>query len=379
MKTNALAAVKFKFETITPAVAAKYLATSKGNRRLKKSTVACYAREMTHGEWLTNHQGLAFDERGTLIDGHHRLRAIELSQATVQMLISTGWPHRLNGARQKTMDTVDRGCVRSLRDTLELQHGITNAAGIVQLASAITQALLPGRSTMKQTPATTLAIAGQFQEPMQWFCEHQATTIGLRNRTTGAIIVLGLTVWPDKTKAFYEQYKTGLGLRADSPVHHLRNYMLSGVTTASDRSTQEKIRNATAHHLELFVQGKPCGSLVTTSKAALNRLILAQGDRAQKLCALFDVKLELETEPERAKEAEKPADNSKLQPGSAEAIEIGRTLTDGFTPTDLAARLDRGQAPLFLADWKARGWIERAGFGQYRRTEKFGKMVKTES
>lgn len=375
MKPNALAGVEFRFEKITPELASEYLAKSRGNRRLKSTTVESYARDMKRGDWLTNHQGLAFDDTGALIDGHHRLCAVQQSKCAIVMLVSTQWPAAGNGSRQKTMDTVDRGIVRSLRDVLELQHRIEDAATVVQLATSITNIVRSGVRRAKQTPSTALAITELFSPQIKWFCEHQTRTVGLRNTATNGVIVLGLAAWETKTQKFYEQLKSGLGLTANSPVHHLRNYLLSGLafSTGDDR---RKVHNATAHHLELFVQGKPCGSLVTGSNAALNRLLLAQGDRAKEVAGLFGDKLAIEEETQaRQRNGEQPRDKSKLPPGAAEAIRIAQTFNGSFSATDVAARLDKdaARAPLLLADWKARGWIERVGFGQYQRTEKFGK------
>ena len=68
--------------------------------------------------------------------------------------------------------------------------------------------------------------------------------------------------------------------------------------------------------------------------------------------------------------------NALMKPNSAEAIELGKTrLHDPWSALSLTGLLDGGakQSQLFMADWKARGWIETCGFQQYRKTAKFGK------
>lgn len=74
-----------------------------------------------------------------------------------------------------------------------------------------------------------------------------------------------------------------------------------------------------------------------------------------------------------------PNTNSDLIPTNPEATNIGLSLREPFTATDLAARLDssNGHNPAtrayqWLAYWKRSGRIETCGFGQYIRTKTFG-------
>ena len=72
--------------------------------------------------------------------------------------------------------------------------------------------------------------------------------------------------------------------------------------------------------------------------------------------------------------------NQDWEPDCEQAVALGKNLGNPFTPLDLTTRLDadkRGQAPqarayLWIANWKRHGWIESAGYGQYKKTEKFG-------
>ncbi len=69
-------------------------------------------------------------------------------------------------------------------------------------------------------------------------------------------------------------------------------------------------------------------------------------------------------------------DTSALTPLSPSGIRLGRTLNDPFSATDLRARLDcNGDSNLphnWLYAWGKKDWVERAGYGIYRKTEKFG-------
>ncbi|KAF0176483.1 MAG: hypothetical protein FD161_3022 [Limisphaerales bacterium] len=359
--------VRFQFVRVTPQLAQDWLARNKRNRKPKPDTVTGYARDMRNGEWVTNHQGGAFFADGDLMDFQHRLMAVVESQQTVMMVVSTGWPKKLPKQKACMMDAVDIGRVRSLRDQLELQHGIANAADVVKLSGALAALCCGMEKIGKNSPGTVLAIAEIYAPEFKWMAENIARAHGLRIVSSSAVIMLGLAAWPEPTRKFYEQLKTGLNLTEKHAVYPLRNFLLS-LRSGNNYDDKRMAALATAHHLKAFVEGKPCGSLVSQSKAALGQLLALQGDRAKRVAALFGV-----TPPVLAED--RPVDNKSAGPASPEALAIGQSLRPPWSASDLAARLDGGSRRVgaWLADWKQRGWIEPVGFGQYRVTEKFGK------
>ena len=70
-----------------------------------------------------------------------------------------------------------------------------------------------------------------------------------------------------------------------------------------------------------------------------------------------------------------PDSNRLAGPKDTAAVAEGNRFQGPFTLLDLTTRCDGGQkqAGVWLADWLASRWVERAGFGQYRRTAKFPK------
>ena len=65
-----------KTELVTPGMAKALLMTNPRNRSIKRSSVAKLEEDIKNGRWEVTHQGIALDENGVLIDGHHRLTAI---------------------------------------------------------------------------------------------------------------------------------------------------------------------------------------------------------------------------------------------------------------------------------------------------------------
>ena len=106
--------IEAKLEEITPDVAKAYLEHNKRNRKIKTKTVESYARDIMRGNFVTTHQGIAFNNEGELIDGQHRLLAIVAANKSVQMMVTRGLP---NG----TVSVLDRGVSRSIRDVIQME------------------------------------------------------------------------------------------------------------------------------------------------------------------------------------------------------------------------------------------------------------------
>ena len=71
--------------------------------------VAQYADDMLNGHWDLTHQGIAFNTKGELIDGQHRLAAIVKAGVTVKLLVNFD---------VEDSSHMDGGLKRSVRDAL---------------------------------------------------------------------------------------------------------------------------------------------------------------------------------------------------------------------------------------------------------------------
>ena len=110
-------------ETITPEMAAIYLATMVPNRGTRVYLVQRYADDIRAGRWLLTGETIKFDAQGRLFDGQHRLKAIILAQMSIMVLVC-------RGASLAAMDAIDSGAARSLGDTLHLlNHKNTSSEG----------------------------------------------------------------------------------------------------------------------------------------------------------------------------------------------------------------------------------------------------------
>lgn len=101
-------------ENITPTKAREYFNTSRGNRPISKVYVNSYADTMKKGGWMLNGVPIIFDVEGHLLDGHHRLLAIEKAGIPVRFDV-------VRGAPSNAFTTYDNGRHRTVGQLLAMQ------------------------------------------------------------------------------------------------------------------------------------------------------------------------------------------------------------------------------------------------------------------
>jgi hypothetical protein len=101
--------------TITPEMAAGFMARNSKNRPIRDDDVNTYARDMIAGTWPVNGESVKFDISDNVLDGQHRLLACMRAEVPFRTYIVTGLP-------PEAQDTIDCGIVRKDSDQLGL-HG----------------------------------------------------------------------------------------------------------------------------------------------------------------------------------------------------------------------------------------------------------------
>lgn len=121
------------FENVSPKRAQEFLALSAHNRKTRKWWVEALAAAMKRNEWITTHQGFAFNEQGEFLDGHHRAMAIVKAGVTVRALVVRG----INGDAFRVTDI---GIKRTIADTTGLDKPtseVTRLAGAFLHGAAV--------------------------------------------------------------------------------------------------------------------------------------------------------------------------------------------------------------------------------------------------
>lgn len=103
--------MRFEVTTITPELATKWLQKNEGNRKLREPRAAAWARAILAGKWELTHQAIAFAKNGRLLDGQHRLRAIQIANTAIDAVVAYDVP-------DKAFKYMDAGLPRQMYERL---------------------------------------------------------------------------------------------------------------------------------------------------------------------------------------------------------------------------------------------------------------------
>lgn len=124
------------WENITPMIARQMLEHNAVNRPISNETVRHYAMQMAKEQWALNGEAIVISDRGNLMNGQHRLKAVIIADEAVTFLV-------VRGVKEDTFSSFDGGRNRSLSDVMSIAQ-IKNA---IRLSSILQkrQALLLGQ------------------------------------------------------------------------------------------------------------------------------------------------------------------------------------------------------------------------------------------
>lgn len=197
-----------EWQTITPAIAAKYLLCNTHNRPLNQRKVDAYALALKEGRWTSHHQGIAFDWNNTLIDGQHRLAAIVQTGVSLRIPVS-------RGLDPKTQLNIDQPHRRSAAQNLGLQ-GVPCPKQFAGFMNMI-YVLLSMNNKVTLTSDQMLAIYDQIVPQWAW-ATGWCTQGKLQHAEIGGSLFFAYFTNPTKVTKFIELFQSGAGLAADSPV-----------------------------------------------------------------------------------------------------------------------------------------------------------------
>ena len=98
---------------VTPEMAELFLKYNTKNRRISNSVNLRYAQAMHAGHWKFNGEPIVFSDKGRLLDGQNRLKALVRSGMTIPMMI-------IYGIEEETFRTMDLGSKRTTGQILQI-------------------------------------------------------------------------------------------------------------------------------------------------------------------------------------------------------------------------------------------------------------------
>jgi len=209
---------------ITPLQAERLLAAMPPQRPMHSRNVEQFRRLLRSGEFLTTHQGIAFNALGELVDGQHRLRACADTGVAITVQATFNLPETAFAA-------MDRGQPRTLSDDLTVRLHTTGGSegSILGAAIRILFNLQRGRVPWVSYVAPSLAEAEAVlaQYPTLLECCRFAKThrkVGLPGSSMAAFHALFHTIDAAKADQLMWQIVKGESLREGDPAYSFRAF-----------------------------------------------------------------------------------------------------------------------------------------------------------
>lgn len=266
--------IKITFEEVcvTPEMAAEWLdRLCAKQRNMDNQTVAKYARAIRSGEWLLTHQAIAFDVRGFLIDGQHRLTAVVQTGATVDMIVA-----RYNTEFDTHTLPVDEGISRKL----PFLTGLSNdKVAVIQIMALLERGI---SSSAKLSGAEVSELYAQYESDVL------AVTGTARPGFTAAVrgaVAFARPLDPTRIDAFVQKMRTGEMLERGSPELALDNWLARHQFLGGSEGRRMRLF-ATFTAIEAVLRGVALSHIHTTSggydriKARRTRLLRHSSTRA---------------------------------------------------------------------------------------------------
>lgn len=218
-----------KIETVTPAMARKWLEGNVDNRRLRESRVVYLARILSDGEWELTGDAIVFDDQGVLINGQHRLSAVVVADTPARFLI-------LRGVPTTAQEVMDQNLSRSLADQLQrrgisYQFVVASALGWIYQFEYMEETgnVHYANSALRPSMRQLLHLFDQNTElvdevvginKLQYYLKvRPGPTLAAKHRL--------IQVDAEETEVFFKHLQEGTGLAKGDPIWRLREWCLA--------------------------------------------------------------------------------------------------------------------------------------------------------
>lgn len=223
--------INTKIVSVTPAMAAEFLKSNLTNRAVRIAQVNRLKNEILAERWMVTHQGIAFADDGSLIDGQHRLMAIQASGKTVQLMVTRGVLKKTgrNGDSLFAMDVIDCGKNRTAADQLNLMHGVKNANLTAATCRVIVETCLNGHggaSIKGLTVGQCMGILHIYGDAIGELIRVADSKVA-KKAAVIAVLTLGYHCDPQIAIEFMAALSTGEDVRRGDPVYHLRERIIN--------------------------------------------------------------------------------------------------------------------------------------------------------
>ena len=247
---------------ITPSLAQQWLERNIKNRSLKRRQIHELVSVLENDHWRLNGESICFSKHGELLDGQHRLHAIEKSGIAAAAIV-------VFGVDNEVMRTYDQGSKRTTADHLN----ISGEKNYVSLGATLRLLFMwkthqfhkdgPKFTPDQETLENLLAQHPSLRNSIP-IAKKSGRFINVAN---GAVLHFlfrqtNLVMNGNKYPAadyFFEKLASGENITKQDPVYRLREALL--VNQTSKKLNAVQTRAMTINAWNLFAQGRKRGSI----------------------------------------------------------------------------------------------------------------------
>lgn len=249
-----------KVQTIEPTLARNWLKKfNNSNRRLRPSRVEDLAEAILRGEWQLDGSPIRFDEDDQLLDGQHRLAAIDRAQVAVPCLIVRGLP-------RSTQEVMDRTLARTYADKLSIDRepNATHLASAANVMWRYEHAAF-GKAGFGRRPSF-----GQLDDILNRHVElrrsvaaaaHYTKKIKMPRSYLAAARTIFMGFSEEDTDRFFTELRTGEDLSRLDPIFRLREALNANAMSKSKRYSSDHLLALLFKAWNLYRSGEECRNL----------------------------------------------------------------------------------------------------------------------
>ena len=223
------------------------------NRNKKKRHVDYLRREIHDGRWTLTNQGVGVSVSNFIVDGGHRLEAIELEgYPPVQFILARGLP-------DNAQKYVDQHAKRSMADTLTLFFDSSISNQVIASLNVIIKVENAWES-LKPSPDTLIAKFEEVENSMKRLVAVEKSS-RIAAPVFAALVNVHHQTGDDRVLQFAEQLIRGEMLQSGDPALTLRNWLSSTASACGGSSVQRERYMKTRAALEAFMEGRRLAKL----------------------------------------------------------------------------------------------------------------------
>lgn len=261
-------------EFVTPAQAKEFLKKQRHNRSISSQLVNKYQATMRAGNWLTTHQGIAFDSQDRLCDGAHRMIALSRLLGKIDGIhiqVTRGLP-------SDVVEVVDSGRSRSVSDRLAIRRdGLSYANTRVAVANT----LLSGRGQKTDQQIGDVVFHASVFDGFNAMAKVGGALQKLRSSILAAL-VYAHPIAPEVVVAMARALVDGDELKKGTPAYAARRLLVERTSTKARRRGIMELRDENMRRMLTAIEAQIKGQTMSIPRVSAGSIKFVN-DRRQEL------------------------------------------------------------------------------------------------